>query len=244
MGGFSNRKHTKPTPAVPRRPNQPSRMATRGSPRISYQLWSKPPNPSRPNKPSLACLLTGAPCQHNIDTHFPTLLFRILMLRRLRFPIPLTARQCQCRRALDTYGDHRAACAQSGILRNRSTPLERAAARMCQEAGARITSCEHISNEGLHFDWPIMLWMGPFHWCRISCHGYVQSTLRGSPTIDWRERSCKTSKRCRPNILLVWQRSVCQQLSFPNWTSWGGKCYIQLLVGFLLSMVTGMMRCQ
>ena len=43
---------------------------------------------------------------------------------------------------------------------------------------------------------------------------------------------------------LVWQRSLCQQLSFPNWTSWGGECYVQLLVGFLSSMVTGMMRCQ
>ena len=85
MGGFSNRQHTKPTPAFPRRPNPPSRMATRGSPRIPYQLWSKPPTPPRPSEPSLACPPTG-------------------------------------------------------ILRNRSTPLERAAARMCREAGARVTT--------------------------------------------------------------------------------------------------------
>ena len=77
---------------------------------------------------------------YNTDTQYPTHLFRILMLRRLRLPIPLTARHCRCRRTLDTYGDHRAACAQSGILRNRSTPLERAAARMCREAGARVTT--------------------------------------------------------------------------------------------------------
>ena len=53
---------------------------------------------------------------YNIDTQYPTHLFRILILRRLRLPIPLAARHCRCRRALDTYGDHRAACAQSGIL--------------------------------------------------------------------------------------------------------------------------------
>ena len=58
---------------------------------------------------------------YNIDTQYPTHLFRILVLRRLRLPIPLTARHCRCRRTLDTYGDHRAACTQSGILRNRST---------------------------------------------------------------------------------------------------------------------------
>ena len=78
------------------------------------------------------------PIQHRHP--YPTHLFRILVLRRLRLPIPLTARHCRCRRTLDTYGDHRAACAQSGILRNRSTPLERAAARMCREAGARVTT--------------------------------------------------------------------------------------------------------
>ena len=55
------------------------------------------------------------------------------MLRRLRLPLPLAARTCRCRRTLDLLGDHRAACAQSGGA------LERAAARVCREAGARVT---------------------------------------------------------------------------------------------------------
>ena len=33
-----------------------------------------------------------------------------------------------------------------------------------------------------------------------------------------------------PAILFGWQRSFCQQLGLPNWTSWGGECYVQLLV--------------
>ena len=77
---------------------------------------------------------------YHADTTYESHLFRILLLRRLRLPIPLTASHCRCRRALDPYGDHRAACAQSGILRNRAGPLERATARMCREAGARVTT--------------------------------------------------------------------------------------------------------
>ena len=83
---------------------------------------------------------------YHADTTYESHLFRILLLRRLRLPIPLTASHCRCRRALDPYGDHRAACAQSGILRNRAGPLERATARMCREAGARVTTNTLLTN--------------------------------------------------------------------------------------------------
>eukprot|EP00438_Fugacium_kawagutii_P035997 Skav228963 [mRNA] locus=scaffold671:28044:28988:+ [translate_table: standard] len=71
---------------------------------------------------------------------YPSHIFRILLLRRLRLPLPLAARTCRCRRTLDFIGDHRAACARSGVLRNRGGALERAAARVCREAGARVTT--------------------------------------------------------------------------------------------------------
>ena len=83
---------------------------------------------------------------YHADSTYESHLFRILLLRRLRLPIPLTASHCRCRRALDPYGDHRAACAQSGILRNRAGPLERATARMCREAGARVTTNTLLTN--------------------------------------------------------------------------------------------------
>ena len=60
------------------------------------------------------------------------------MLRRLRLPLPVAPRTCACRGRLDPLGDHRAACATSGVLASRALPLERAAARVCQEAGARV----------------------------------------------------------------------------------------------------------
>lgn len=49
---------------------------------------------------------------------YPSHIFRILLLRRLRLELPLAARTCRCRRALDLLGGHRAACAQSGVLRS------------------------------------------------------------------------------------------------------------------------------
>ena len=64
--------------------------------------------------------------------------FRVLLLRRLRLPLALCLRTCRCGRSLDPLGDHRAACATSGVLPTRALPLEHALARVCREAGARV----------------------------------------------------------------------------------------------------------
>ena len=77
---------------------------------------------------------------------YPSHLFRILLLRRLRLHLPLSARSCQRRRPLDLLGDHRAACAQSGVLRARGGPLERAVARICREGGGRVTTNTRLTD--------------------------------------------------------------------------------------------------
>ena len=64
--------------------------------------------------------------------------------------LPLSARFCRCRRPLDHLGDHRAACAQSGVLRARGGPLERAAARICREGGARVTTNTRLADLNIH----------------------------------------------------------------------------------------------
>ena len=51
-----------------------------------------------------------------------------------------SCRQCRCGGRLDPLGDHRAACPTAGVLGARGAPLERAAARMCLEAGARVAT--------------------------------------------------------------------------------------------------------
>ena len=47
---------------------------------------------------------------------------------------------CRCGAHLDSLGDHRAACPRAGLLRSRGVPLERAAARVCREAGATVAA--------------------------------------------------------------------------------------------------------
>ena len=46
----------------------------------------------------------------------------------------------ECGRLLDVRGHHRAACAVVGVLGRRGYPLESAAARVCREAGARVST--------------------------------------------------------------------------------------------------------
>ena len=51
-------------------------------------------------------------------------LFRVLLLRRLRLPLPPASRLCRCGRLLDNFGHHRASCAQAGVLGRRGFAVE------------------------------------------------------------------------------------------------------------------------
>lgn len=64
--------------------------------------------------------------------------FRVMLLRRLRAPLPPTPTRCRCRLFLDPLGDHRAACSVAGVLGKRGYALEMAATRICREARARV----------------------------------------------------------------------------------------------------------
>ena len=79
----------------------------------------------------------------------PSAQFRVLLLRRLRLPLPLAPRHCHCRGQLDPWGDHRAACASAGVLPARAIPLERALARVCREAGARVAQNVRLADMNL-----------------------------------------------------------------------------------------------
>ena len=65
-------------------------------------------------------------------------LFRVLILERLRVPLPVTEARCECGAVLDCKGRHRAACPHSGRLRTRAFAPERTLARVCREAGASV----------------------------------------------------------------------------------------------------------
>ena len=87
------------------------------------------------------------------DVTIPSALFRVLLLRRLRLPLPLAPRRCSCRGQLDPFGDHRAACATSGVLPTRALPLQHAVARVCREAGARVARNVRLAD--MNVDVPI-----------------------------------------------------------------------------------------
>ena len=88
--------------------------------------------------PLASSVVTAVPT--NRTTRFESQLFRILLCRRLRLPLPLSSRTCRCGRLLDSFGHHRAACSEAGVLGGRGYPLECAAAQVCREAGARVTT--------------------------------------------------------------------------------------------------------
>ena len=81
-------------------------------------------------------VLPTAPKFNVPDPHF----------RVARVPLPFSKRVCPCRSALDVLGDH--------ALGPRSVPLERTAARICREAGARVA--ENVLLHDLNLDAPVL----------------------------------------------------------------------------------------
>ena len=88
--------------------------------------------------PMAGMALTASPSSFStrIDPH----LFRVILMRRLRLPLPLSVRQCRCGRSLDAFGHHRAACARGRVLGRRGFAIESAASRVCREGGARVAT--------------------------------------------------------------------------------------------------------
>ena len=82
-----------------------------------------------------ARVFTALPTSPEFRLQPPAL--RVLLLRRLRLPLPLDAAICWCHCRLDVLGDHRAGCPRSGLLRTRGLLLERAAP-VCKEAAVAV----------------------------------------------------------------------------------------------------------
>ena len=76
----------------------------------------------------------------NLLTRIEPQLFRVLLLRRLRLPLPLSRRFCRCGRLLDSLGHHRAACSRVGVLGRRGFALESAVAKICREASGKVAT--------------------------------------------------------------------------------------------------------
>ena len=109
---------------------------------LNTAVWPRLSNASRALVRSQGGPLAGLPfscCPTSSHTRLDAQVFRVLLLRRLWLPLPPTKRTCRCGRLLDCFGHHRAACATVGVLGRRGFTLESAAARVCREAGARVS---------------------------------------------------------------------------------------------------------
>ena len=71
--------------------------------------------------PLASAVLTAVPTSRM--TRIEAQHFRLLLLRRLRLPLPLTSRTCRCGRLLDSFGHHRAACSGAGVLGGERVPI-------------------------------------------------------------------------------------------------------------------------
>ena len=75
-------------------------------------------------------------CRHS---KFDPQVFRVLLRRRLRLPLPL-----RCLRLHDPLGHHRAGCSEAGVLGKRGFPLEKAAEQVCCEVGPRVSTNVYV----------------------------------------------------------------------------------------------------
>ena len=119
LGGPPGRHPARATTPNLRRPH-PARVATH-SHHTPLPSCQGPFMKASPGGSSPARFPSGPLCQQSLHNHplratYAPHIFRVLLLRRLRLPLPLAERVCRCRRTLDTYSDHRAACARAGPL--------------------------------------------------------------------------------------------------------------------------------
>ena len=128
----------------------------------------------------------------SFHARFDPQLFRVLLLRRLWQPLPPVSRICRCGRPLDSSGHHRAACANSGVLGRGGFAVESAVARVCREAGGRV-SCNAFVRDldvgcASRGRWETLgsgdRWLSTFSWRSVGlgCHHGVCIAVRWNPT--------------------------------------------------------------
>ena len=69
-----------------------------------------------------------------------TKVFCLLVFCRLCFIFSFSSRVCRCGRPIDLSDHRRAACAVAGVLGSRGFAVGSAVARVCHEAGVRVST--------------------------------------------------------------------------------------------------------
>ena len=81
------------------------------------------------------------------QTRIESQLFRVLLLRRLRLPLPLASRLCRCGRLLDNFGHHRASCAPSEGVDSQSRARRRASVVRHRGESPQTSSCATLTSQ-------------------------------------------------------------------------------------------------
>ena len=113
---------------------------------VSDEVWPSLSDADRAMVRSAAPFVVLPTCRHST---FDPQVFRVLLRRRLRLPLPLSSRSCRCGRLLDPLGHHRAGCSEAVVLGKRGYRLEKAAEQVCREAGARVSSNVYVRDMDL-----------------------------------------------------------------------------------------------
>ena len=111
---------------------------------LTTAVWPRLSDTSRALLRSQGPPLAGSRAARTRSTRVLHLRCSVLLLLRLWLPLPLTKRICGCGRLLDSFGHHRAACANVGVLGRRGFASESAAARVCREAGGRVSVNQYV----------------------------------------------------------------------------------------------------
>ena len=110
-------------------------------------MWPRLTPSERALSSSQGGTMAGLPficCSVSPQSRFDAQVFRVVLLRSLWCPLPLSGASCRCGRPPDSRGHHRAACPLAGVLVHRGFSLESAAVRMCREAGVGVSLNDRV----------------------------------------------------------------------------------------------------
>ena len=147
-------------------------------------------------------------------TRIPPHLFRVVMLRRLRLPLPLSLHTCRCGRHVNKFGYHRTSCARAGVLGRRGFALESATARVTTNIMVRdLDLGEPRAADGRRLEVVVDALVSGM--CQLAVDATVVCTLhcdgsphRGAENMDGvvLERARRRKERTYPELVVVGPR--------------------------------------
>ena len=143
---------------------------------------------------------------------------------------------CRCGRRIDKFGHHRASCARAGVLGRRGFALESAIARVCREAGGRVTQNVMVRDLDLAEPQPadgrrlevVLDGLPLFGGCQLAVDATIVSVLhcdgsphQGAENIDGvvLERARRRKERTYPELVGPRRRA---RLVVGHISKWGG----------------------